>query len=184
MRSNLTLADFCPKIPPLGNQNELVYNICLAKSLSLVQAVHAISTTFKNDECTNAALPFLCNATFSLCSDDSFVADLNNECIQVRDNNCTIEWRVLENMFDFPIPSCESFALDGNLTFAKAPSPTCPDQFGLFCGSVCLPLCKDFSQYSEGAIDAANALTIVFQAIGLLSGVVTLIACIMNRKKM
>lgn len=187
--SNLTLADFCPEIPSLGSQNELFYNTCLRSSQSLVQAIHAINLVLNNEQCSNAAVPFFCNATFLLCGDDSFDVssfnmDLKKECLQVRDNDCTIEWRILENIFNVPIPSCESFAVNKNLTFSKAPALTCPDQFNVFCDSVCLPSCEDFSQYSDDATLASYVLVFVFQLIGLISGVITLIACLFNRKKM
>lgn len=122
---------------------------------------------------------------FSLCSDDSYVVDLEEECVQVRDNNCTIEWRVLENIYGVSIPSCESFSVGGTLTFDKAPPVnTCPDQFDLYCDSVCLPSCEDFSQFSDEATVVSYALIITFQLTGVISGVITLIGCLFNRKKM
>ena len=182
--SNLTIADYCPEVKPHGNQNESSYNICLNISLSLIQALHAVNLVLENEECIKAAIPFLCNATFLLCSDNSLVLDLKEECIQVRDDYCTTEWRVLENIFNAPIPSCDSFSVNANLTFAKAPPLTCPDQFDTFCDSVCLPSCKDFSQNSHAATVVSHVLTIIFEAVGLISGVITLIACLFNREKM
>ena len=183
--SNLTLTDFCPEIPLLGDQNELVYNVCLGRSLSLIQAIQAINVALNNEECSTVAVPFFCDAMFSLCSNDSYVIDLEEECVQVRDDNCTIEWRLLENVFDVSLPSCGSFSTNGSLTFDKAPPlDTCPDQFNVYCDSVCLPSCKDFSQFSHDATVAAFALTIVFQLVGIISGVITLIGCLFNRKKM
>ena len=182
--SNLTIADYCHELPPLGDQDELVYNFCLTNSLSLIQALLAVNLVLENEECNKAAIPFLCNATFSLCSDNSSVLDLKEECIQVRDDKCAIEWRILENIFNVPIPSCDSLSTNGTLTFAKAPQLTCPDQFDAFCDSVCLPSCGEFSQHSDDAAVASRVLAIFFEAIGLISGVITLIACLFNRKKM
>ena len=110
--------------------------------------------------------------------------DISEECEQVRDNDCPIEWRVLENFFGVPIPSCESFSENGTLTFSEAPPLNCSDQFDVFCGSLCLPLCSEFSQISHNAAVTANALTILFEVIGLIGGVITLIACFFNRKTM
>ena len=138
-----------------------------------------------NEECSAAAMPFFCSAMFSLCSDDSYVVDLEEECVQVRDDNCTLEWRVLENIYDVSIPSCDSFSVDGTLTFDEAPpANTCPDQFDLYCDSVCLPSCEDFSQFSREATVVSFALIITFQLTGVISGVITLIGCLFNRKKM
>ena len=185
LKLNKTLSDFCPEIPPLGNQDQSTYNLCLNSALFLVQAIHTVSLVLSNEQCNNAAIPFFCKAVFSLCSDDSFIAeDLEEECVHVRDDNCTIEWRVLENIFSVPIPSCESFVANGTLMFTKAPPLTCPDQFNVFCDSVCLPSCPEFSQYSEVANVTNYALMVVFELIGLISGVITLIACLFNRKKM
>ena len=181
---NLTIADFCPEVPPLGDQEELFYNFCLRNSLSLVKAILAINSVLENEECNKAAIPFLCNATFSLCSDSSFTLDLKEQCLQVRDHNCTIEWRVLENIYGVSIPSCDSYIMNGSLTFAKAPQLTCPDQFDTFCDSICLPSCEDFSLYSRDAVVASHVLVIIFEVVGLISGVITLIACLVNKKKM
>ena len=175
----------CPEVPPLGDQSEFYYNTCLSISLSLVQAVQAINLALNNEECSAAAMPFFCSAMFSLCSDDSYVDDLEEQCVQVRDDNCTIEWRVLENIYDVSIPSCDSFSVGGTLTLDKAPPVnTCPDQFNLYCDSVCLPSCEDFSQFSHEATVVSYALIITFQLTGVISGVITLIGCLFNRKKM
>jgi len=139
----------------------------------------------RNKQCNNSALPFFCKVVFSLCGDDSsFIMDLMEECITVRDNDCPVEWRVLENIFDISIPSCESYIANRNITFTKAPPPKCPDQFDVFCGSLCLPVCEQYSQVSHDATIASTVLTIIFLIIGLMGGVITLITCICNREKM
>ena len=182
---NIALADFCPQIPPLGNQTEFNYIMCLNRTLSLVQAMRAISLMMNNEECTNATVSFFCKAVFSLCSDESIIAeDLEEECVDVRDNNCTIEWRVVENIFNVSLPSCESLAANRTVVWSKAPPLTCPEQFNVFCNSFCLPTCPDFFQFSQVATVANYVLLIVFELLGIISGVITLIACLFNREKM
>jgi len=174
----------CPEIPPLTTQDNTIYQICLSQSQTLIQSVLAVTTGLNNDQCSSSAVPFFCNATYSLCGDDTYMMDISEECVQVRDNDCAIEWRVLENFFGALIPDCGSFSEDGNLSFSKAPELNCSNQFDVFCGSMCLPVCSEFSQMSEGATVTSNVLTILFEVIGIISGVVTLIACIFNRKTM
>ena len=177
--------DYCPELPSLVSQKEkLYYNACLTFALPLVQAVHAINSVLRNKQCNNSALPFFCKAVFSICGNDSFFTNLTEECVTVRDNDCSVEWRVLENIFDISIPSCESFTINKGLVFAKAPPLKCPDQFNVFCSSVCLPVCEQYSQVSHGATVASTVLVIIFIIIGIIGGLITLIACICNREKM
>ena len=179
-----SLGEVCPEVPPLTTQDEAFYQLCLNQSQSLVQSVLAINTALNNDQCNSSAVPFFCNATYSLCGDDTYMMDISVECVQVRDNDCAIEWRVLENFLGVPIPDCGSFSEDGNLSFTKAPPLNCSDQFDVFCDSMCLPVCSEFSQISHDAAVTSNALTILFEVIGLIGGVITLIACVFNRKTM
>ena len=181
---NISLGEVCPEVPPLTTQDETFYQLCLSQSQSLVQSMLSINTALNNDQCNSSTVPFFCNATYSLCGDDTYMIDIFEECVQVRDNDCAIEWRVLENFFDVPIPDCGSFSGDGNLSFAKAPPLNCSDQFDVFCDSMCLPVCSEFSQTSHDAAVTSNALTILFEVIGIISGIITLIACVFNRKTM
>ena len=182
---NISLDDVCPQVPPLTTQDETFYEICLSQSLRLIKSVHAVNMAFNNSQCNSRASPFFCNATYSLCGDGTYmIMDISEVCLQVRDHDCAVEWRVLENFLNIPIPDCDSYSEDGNLSFAKAPSLNCPDQFDTFCGSLCLPVCSEFYQISENAAAISDALTIAFEAIGITGGIITLVACVFNRKKM
>lgn len=150
-----------------------------------MQSINAFSSVLNNLQCNNSALPFICNATHLLCGDGSGpIADLQEVCVEIRDNDCAVEWRALENIFSAILPDCASFALDTNITFSKAPPLICPDEFDLFCGSFCLPSCERFSQISQDAVTISNNVKIVLIALSLLGGVCTLIVCILNRKVM
>ena len=176
---------FCSEFPPLLTQNQAAYNICLTSALALLQSLQSINSVLNNKQCQNSAIPFFCNATQVLCSDQNrFVVGLEENCVQVRDYDCTSEWRAYEMFFNRTLPDCTSFAKDGNLTFSKAPTLVCPETFDLYCGSFCLPSCKNFFQLSTDAIIAANAIRIALIALGMLGGVFNLIVCILNRRKM
>ena len=147
--------------------------------------MHEIISVLRNKQCNNTALPFFCDAMFLLCGDDNnSTVDLREECIKVRDDDCPIEWRVLENVFDATLPSCDSYTTNRSITLEKAPPLKCPSQFDVFCGSVCLPVCEKYSQISRDATIASNALIIMFIITGIIGGFITLIACFFNRDKM
>jgi len=179
---NISLDDVCPQIPPLTTQNEDFYKVCLIQSLRLVKSVYAVNMVLNNSRCNTSALPFFCDATYLLCGDETSMINISEVCIQVRDDYCAVEWRVLENFLSITIPDCGSYS--GNLTFTKAPPLDCPDQFDTFCGSLCLPVCSKFYQISQNAATASDALTIAFEAIGIIGGIITLLACVFNWKKM
>jgi len=132
------------------------------------------------------ALPFFCNATLFLCSEDELnkSLDLTSMCLKVRDSDCALEWREVETILNTPIPDCASFDVNGNLTFSKAPLPNCSDQFGIFCDSICLPLCGEYDPFNKGSTKFYDILTSILGIIGLIGGVVTLIACYYNRHKL
>jgi len=137
-----------------------------------------------NEQCKNSSFPLICNATYILCGDDKSNVDLEEKCLQVRDHDCAVEWRILENIFGATLPDCTSFAVGGNITFSKTPALKCPEEFDIYCNSFCLPSCEKFSQISRKSITISNYLIIALIAISLIEGVFTLIVCIFNRKTM
>ena len=183
--SQLSIMDYCSKVPPLVNQDESTYNMCLANSFTLLRWMVVINSVLSNKQCNNSAVSFFCSAMYYVCGDDdNSTVDLMEKCVEVRDNDCPIEWRGLENILDVLIPSCESYTANTNITFDKAPPLNCPDQFDEFCGSLCLPVCEEYSQVSRDAAIASDVLTLTVIIIGLIGGLITLVACIFNRDKM
>ena len=179
--STLHNVEFCSTPSPT------VDNSCLIRSfsLNLLQSLQAFNSLLRNDQCLNSAIPFHCNITEALCGDNStFIPGLKEQCIQVRDHDCAVEWRAFEKFFDTLLPDCTSFAEDGSLTFSRAPALVCPDEFDLYCDSFCLGSCADFYQLSREATIAANTVIIILIFLGLLGGVFNLIVCILNREKM
>ena len=179
--------EFCSPLVAHVTQNQAAaYNICLTTALALLQSLQSINSVLNNKQCQNSAVPFFCNATQVLCTgNDRFIAGLEEMCVQVRDHDCTSEWRAYEVLFNRTLPDCTSFAKDGNLTFSRAPRLVCPDTFDLYCGSFCLPSCKNYFQLSTDSITAANAIRIVaLIVLGMLGGVFNLIVCVLNKRKM
>ena len=101
-------------------------------------------------------------------------------CVNVRDRDCALEWRLVETFLNTPVPDCTSFEMDANLTFSKSPLPSCPDQFDIFCDSICLPVCGEYASYRRGG----NIFISIWGSIGFIGGTVTLIVCYFNRHKL
>ena len=153
-------------------------------TLKAFQSVYTLGTLFENNRCSEDSLLFLCTAINSLCIDNSSLPPLYEECIQVRDNKCSSEWRTAKNLFRISVPSCDSFKDDNNLTFSSAPIQTCPDAFGVFCDSLCLPLCQEITLFNDEIDLLYRIWFTTLYAINLIGGVITMIAIISYRQKM
>ena len=149
--------------------------------LDILQPVHVLSVALGNDQCSEAVLQFFCNAINAIDTDNY---TLINECSKVRDNECAAEWRIAENFFNASLPDCGSFDTDANFTTARAPVLECPDDFGVFCGSICQPLCDEISIFNDAATDAYEVLNIILHSMSLIGGVVTFLACCLRKRKM
>ena len=69
--------------------------------------------------------------------------------------------------------------------YGETATLNCSDQFGLDeNGSICSPLCKDFSQDGKMATDIYIATTAIAHLINIVGGIVVLIAACKNRKNM
>ena len=149
-----------------------------------LHTVYAFGVPITVDRCTMDALPFFCDATLYLCGKDEFL-NLTSMCLTVRDNDCALEWRAVETFLNTPVPDCASFEMDKNLTFSKAPLPNkCPDGFAIFCDSVCLPVCGEYVPFTRRNSNIYYIFVSIWGTIGLIGGVVTLIACYCNRHKL
>ena len=148
-------------------------------------SIYNLSFILKNvSQCGSDTLPFFCNATLLLCNGNSSLVDLTEECEEVRDNKCASEWRIVENFYNRSVPDCTSYTLNRSLTFGSAPSLKCPEQFDHFCGSTCFPVCGEYSVLTEDSSTYYYRFVIsTCGVIGLISGVVTLIAFYFHRQK-
>ena len=176
--STLRDVEFCSAHSPQSQ------NHCSIR-LTLLQSLQAFNSWLHNDQCLNSAIQFYCNATQVPCDDNNtFILGLQEQCIQVRDNDCAVEWRAYEIFHNTLLLDCTSFAKDGNVTFSKAPALVCPKEFDLYCDSFCLASCEDFYQLSTDAISVANIVITIVIFLGLLGGVFNLIVCTLNKGKM
>ena len=108
-------------------------------------------------------------------------------CFEVRDNKCSVEWRVAQIFFNISYPDCESLKFNANINFTSmAPVLDCPDNFGVFCGSLCQPLCAELSLsvFNAATTTANTVVHIILYFISIIDGVITLIACYFHREKM
>ena len=169
---NVTLIVFC-------NESELRYDFNETEYLDQVLLpVYGLSVATGNDQCGEAVSQFFCNAV-SAVSNDNY-----KECLEVRDDKCAAEWRIAENFLDVPLPSCDSFNESAILIIERAPILSCPDDFGIFCGSLCQPLCADISLFDDAATITYEVLNIILHTTSIIAGVVTILACFVRRTKM
>jgi len=166
-------------------QCRITYDNCDLTSTAILglHSVYTLGTL--NLQCvTNDTLLFFCNAILQLCNKSSSI-DLTEECKEVRDNKCASEWRIVESFYNISVPDCISFREDGNLSYSQAPILNCANEFDHICGSTCLPVCGEYSVFMNYKLrNALYIIIIVFGIIGLIGGIITLIACYFNRHKL
>ena len=148
---------------------------CVDHILYTYEALRTINLPSSQQYCSERVETLFCDALME-CSNESYGKDI--VCQQVRQEYCTAEWRMLEvhNQTDGLI-DCEEYEETAPLN--------CSDQFGLANdGSVCLPLCGEFSQYNEAYATSRNVLIATFLSIGALGGIVIIGISCKKRKKM
>ena len=148
---------------------------CVDPILYTYEALRTINLPSSQQYCSERVGTLICDALME-CSNESYVKDI--VCQQVRQEYCTAEWRMLEvhNQTDGLI-DCEEYGETAPLN--------CGDQFGLANdGSVCLPLCGEFSQYSEAYTTPRVVLYAVFLLISVIGGITVIIISFRKRKNM
>ena len=97
-------------------------------------------------------------------------------CQQVRQEYCTAEWRMLEahNQTDQLI-DCTDYEETATLD--------CNDQFGNN-GTLCVPLCEEFSQYSEDYTKFRIVFYPICVIINVIGGIIVIAFSFRKRKKM
>ena len=139
------------------------------------EALGTINLPSSQQYCSERVETLFCDALME-CSNESYVKDI--VCQQVRQEYCTAEWRMLEvhNQTDGLI-DCEEYEETAPLN--------CSDQFDLANdGSLCLPLCGEFSQYSEEYTTPHVVLYAVSQFISITGGITVIAISYKKRKKM
>ena len=131
-----------------------------------IQILHTISLSLSWHNCSKRLEKLYCNA----------LMEHNNECYvkflicqQIHQENCIAKLEGTEWSFN-----CTGYD-----------SLNCGDQFDLANnGSVCLPLCRKFSQYSETYTTPHVILLAISLFIGIIGGVIVIIISFRKRKKM
>ena len=139
------------------------------------ESLRTINLPSSQQYCSERVENLFCDALME-CSNESYVEDI--VCQQVRQEYCTAEWRMLEvhNQTDGLI-DCEDYEETAPLT--------CNDQFDLAnFGSICLPLCGEFSQYSETYTTPHVILYALSQFIGIIGGIIIITISFKKRNKM
>ena len=147
---------------------------CADQILYTYEALRTINLPSSQQYCSERVETLFCDALME-CSNESYVKDI--VCQQVCQEYCTAEWRMLEvhNQTDGLIDceECETAPLN------------CSDQFDLANdGSVCLPLCKKFSQYSEAYTTFRPIIFVVCQLISIIGGISVFAISLRKRAKM
>jgi len=176
--SNVSLLDIC-------KESELCYNCTdkIAQEFYLLQPVYDFSFVTGNSQCSEVILSLFCNAV-TLYDDGDMTTSLHEECLQVRDNECAAEWRIVETLLNLTLLDCDSLNKIENISLSKAQPRTCPNDFGVLCGSICQPLCAEISFYDDATATVYKVFNILFQCTSLLTGLITIVASIYDRKKM
>ena len=159
------------------------YTYSVPLEFYLFQSVYDVSFITGNGLCSKVILSLFCNAE-ALYDGCNVTISLDEECVKVRDNECAAEWRIVEILFNLTLLDCNSLNETGNISLSRAPTQTCPDDFGVLCGSICQPLCAEFSLYNDAATTAYAVLNALFQCTSILTGLITIVASIYDRKKM
>ena len=136
-----------------------------------------VASALTNAFCARRTYLVFC-AALNFCSNGNVTVATSILCTEVRQKHCTAEWRILEvnNRSEYLI-DCQGYG--------ETNKPNCIEQFDLADGdSVCLPLCKDFSQHNEQFTDAIVALHGFVHLFNVLGGIIVFALCIFNRKKM
>ena len=123
--------------------------------------------------CTDRVETLFCDALME-CGNESCVKDI--VCQQVRQEYCTAEWRMLEahNQTDQLI-DCTDYEETATLD--------CNDQFGNN-GTLCVPLCEEFSQYSEDYTKFRIVFYPICVIINVIGGIIVIAFSFRKRKKM
>ena len=139
---------------------------------------------------TYEALRLVSESTYPFCFDQvkSTISDFLNctndttcarsiVCQEIRQEYCTSEWRILELNGSSELVDCSVYGETAPLN--------CSDQFGLaHNGSVCLPVCDTFSQYTEGYTSFLPAWLAVCSALNVIGGIISLVVSVYKIKKL
>ena len=161
---------------------ELFNNCSDSSMITELSLIYNIANELNNHQCTETSLLFFCNVTYTLCGDDHSLS-LREECVQVRDDTCVAEWRIVDNLLNNSTLNCTLFENENDSILPIAPTLMCPDNFEIVCNSFCLPSCN----YNPTGNNNDNVFRVwlsSFSIFALIGGMITLIMCFVKREKM
>lgn len=158
----------CPNV-------SIQYSACTEDVIYTYESLK-VASVFTNRFCAQT-YPLFCDA-LKLCSFGLHDNVTKLLCTLVRQGFCTAEWRILEvNNRSEGLIDCQGFG--------ETAQPNCAEQFDLADnGSICLPVCKEFSQHGKSYTDGVVGLHAIVHLVNVIGGIVVMIACILNRAKM
>ena len=171
------------------NQSVQIFSNCndiQASAVTTLGLLINLGNVLDSRSCFEGGRSFFCNAITVLCGTDSGSSLLNEQCVQVRDNDCVVEWRIIGSLLsNVSIPDCSSFDDGANLTFSGAAlTPSCPEDFDLFCNSLCFPVCGEISPYSDSVTDFYYIWFTSMTVISIIGGIVAFIGFFFKRDTM
>ena len=148
---------------------------CVDQILYTYEVLRTINLPLSQQYCSERVETLFCDVLME-CSNESYVRDIL--CQQVRQEYCTAEWRMLEVHNETGrLTDCEEYEDTAPLN--------CGDQFDLANnGSICLPLCGEFSQYSEAYTTPRVVLSAACWLISVIGGITVIVISFRKRKKM
>jgi len=134
-------------------------------------------TDFISEKCIDAVLPFVCQYVYPPCDGNGSVLSITNEqCLNVRDEVCAQEWRIVMNTeYRTLLPDCE---MKNDSKPLK-----CHHHFKEYCG-VCLPVCGKYSPASDVNNEVEKVFLIISNTVGLVGGFIVLAIAIIRRETM
>lgn len=152
------------------------YSSCTEDVLFTYESLK-VASVFTSPFCVWRTYHLFC-AALKYCDSGDDVTPRNILCKEVRQQHCTAEWRILEvNNRSDGLIDCHGLGETGH--------PNCSEQFGLANNnSICLPLCKEFSQHGKKFTHTVVKLNAFVHLVNMLGGILVFIACLWNRSKM
>ena len=97
------------------------------------------------------------------------------DCIQFKNDTCEDKWKKLTDTF-LNLSDCSTYYIHNEST------SMCPDQFGIFCNTLCLPLCHEFSQNENSVTFAIDIIIKINFFIANLIGCLVIIIFILKKQ--
>ena len=138
--------------------------------------ITVLNISFSYKGCVN-------DSDFFRCSEINYICDENNsvflpaveDCVKFDDNMCEYTWNGI-NSNALLLNNCSTY-----YSYNQS-IPVCPDQFGLFCETFCLPLCHEFSVNESSVTTAIDVMIEIASIFAILIGCFVIVASIFSKR--